>query len=216
MRVLVIDNYDSFVYNLVQYLGQLGADSVVRRNDEISVDDIPGIGAACDPALPRPGHSAARRNLSRRDPPVRRRPADLRCLPRPSGVRRGVRSDRPARARATAREGVAGPPRRPRRAGRSARSVHRDALSLARGRRVDVAVRDRGHRPHRVRRRDGDATPYVADRRRPVPSGVGVDPGRSRDARELARRATDSPRPLDRAPALAAEVEARRLGAFAA
>jgi len=45
MRVLVIDNYDSFVYNLVQYLGQLGADSVVRRNDEIAVDDIPGIAA---------------------------------------------------------------------------------------------------------------------------------------------------------------------------
>ena len=42
MRVLVIDNYDSFVYNLVQYLGQLGAECVVRRNDEISVDDIAG------------------------------------------------------------------------------------------------------------------------------------------------------------------------------
>jgi para-aminobenzoate synthetase component 2 len=34
MRVLVVDNYDSFVYNLVQYLAQLGADCVVRRNDE--------------------------------------------------------------------------------------------------------------------------------------------------------------------------------------
>ena len=33
MRVLVVDNYDSFVYNLVQYLAQLGADTVVRRND---------------------------------------------------------------------------------------------------------------------------------------------------------------------------------------
>lgn len=37
MRILVIDNYDSFVFNLVQYLGQLGADCEVRRNDEISV-----------------------------------------------------------------------------------------------------------------------------------------------------------------------------------
>ena len=35
-RVLVVDNYDSFVFNLVQYLGQLGADVVVRRNDEVS------------------------------------------------------------------------------------------------------------------------------------------------------------------------------------
>jgi len=38
-RILVVDNYDSFVYNLVQYLGQLGADVDVRRNDEISVED---------------------------------------------------------------------------------------------------------------------------------------------------------------------------------
>jgi anthranilate synthase/aminodeoxychorismate synthase-like glutamine amidotransferase len=38
-RVLVIDNYDSFVYNLVQYLGELGADPVVFRNDEITVDE---------------------------------------------------------------------------------------------------------------------------------------------------------------------------------
>jgi anthranilate synthase/aminodeoxychorismate synthase-like glutamine amidotransferase len=36
-RVLVIDSYDSFVYNLVQYLGELGADPVVRRNDEIDL-----------------------------------------------------------------------------------------------------------------------------------------------------------------------------------
>jgi anthranilate synthase/aminodeoxychorismate synthase-like glutamine amidotransferase len=37
-RVLVVDNYDSFVYNLVQYLGQLGAEPVVYRNDTIDVD----------------------------------------------------------------------------------------------------------------------------------------------------------------------------------
>lgn len=37
MRVLVIDSYDSFVYNLVQYLGELGADPVVVRNDETTV-----------------------------------------------------------------------------------------------------------------------------------------------------------------------------------
>ena len=38
--VLVIDNYDSFTYNLVQYLGELGAEVVVRRNDEVSINDI--------------------------------------------------------------------------------------------------------------------------------------------------------------------------------
>ena len=38
-RILVIDNYDSFVYNLVQYLGELGAEPIVVRNDELTVDD---------------------------------------------------------------------------------------------------------------------------------------------------------------------------------
>ena len=38
--ILVIDNYDSFTYNLVQYLGELGADVTVRRNDQISVSDV--------------------------------------------------------------------------------------------------------------------------------------------------------------------------------
>jgi para-aminobenzoate synthetase component 2 len=40
MRVLVVDNYDSFVYNLVQYLAQLGADTTVRRNDEVDLDEL--------------------------------------------------------------------------------------------------------------------------------------------------------------------------------
>ncbi len=39
-RVLVIDNYDSFTYNLVQYLGELGAQIEVHRNDAITVDEI--------------------------------------------------------------------------------------------------------------------------------------------------------------------------------
>ncbi|HEY3384515.1 MAG TPA: aminodeoxychorismate/anthranilate synthase component II [Vicinamibacterales bacterium] len=40
MRVLVIDNYDSFTYNLVQYLGELGAELDVHRNDRVSVEAI--------------------------------------------------------------------------------------------------------------------------------------------------------------------------------
>ncbi len=44
-RVLVIDNYDSFVFNLVQYLGELGAEPLVFRNDERSVAEL----AALDP-----------------------------------------------------------------------------------------------------------------------------------------------------------------------
>lgn len=38
-RILVIDNYDSFVFNLVQYLGQLGVEVDVRRNDDVTVDE---------------------------------------------------------------------------------------------------------------------------------------------------------------------------------
>lgn len=40
MRVLVIDNYDSFTYNLVQFLGELGAELEVVRNDQLSVDEL--------------------------------------------------------------------------------------------------------------------------------------------------------------------------------
>lgn len=51
MRILVIDNYDSFVYNLVQYLAQLGAECVVRRNDVV----LPGDVTAADAVLISPG-----------------------------------------------------------------------------------------------------------------------------------------------------------------
>ena len=40
VNVVMVDNYDSFTYNLVQYLGELGADVTVVRNDQITVDDI--------------------------------------------------------------------------------------------------------------------------------------------------------------------------------
>jgi para-aminobenzoate synthetase component II len=61
MRVLVVDNYDSFVYNLVQYLAQLGADTVVRRNDEVDpaeLDDVDGVLISPGPGTPeRAGRS---------------------------------------------------------------------------------------------------------------------------------------------------------------
>jgi anthranilate/para-aminobenzoate synthase component II len=40
IQLLMVDNYDSFTYNIVQYFGELGADVTVVRNDEITVDEI--------------------------------------------------------------------------------------------------------------------------------------------------------------------------------
>jgi len=53
-RVLVVDNYDSFVYNLVQYLAQLGADVDVRRNDAVgSIDGYDGVLISPGPGTPQ-------------------------------------------------------------------------------------------------------------------------------------------------------------------
>jgi para-aminobenzoate synthetase component 2 len=75
MRVLVIDNYDSFVYNLVQYLAQLGADVTVRRNDADGLldelDAVDGVLVSPGPGTPeRAGASveAIRRSADRRLP----------------------------------------------------------------------------------------------------------------------------------------------------
>ena len=54
MKLLVIDNYDSFTYNLVQYLGELGATSDVVRNDAISVDEVGRRGAEAIVISPGP------------------------------------------------------------------------------------------------------------------------------------------------------------------
>jgi len=53
--VLVIDNYDSFTYNLVQYLGELGATLVVRRNDEASLEQLRGLTPGRVVISPGPG-----------------------------------------------------------------------------------------------------------------------------------------------------------------
>jgi para-aminobenzoate synthetase component 2 len=55
MRILVVDNYDSFVFNLVQYLGQLGAECVVVRNDEVTpneADKFDGVLISPGPGTP--------------------------------------------------------------------------------------------------------------------------------------------------------------------
>jgi len=55
VKILVVDNYDSFVYNLVQYLGQIGAECTVVRNDEITVErarDFDGVLISPGPGTP--------------------------------------------------------------------------------------------------------------------------------------------------------------------
>jgi para-aminobenzoate synthetase component II len=56
ITILVVDNYDSFVYNLVQYLGELGAKVVVRRNDDVSSRDVASLGVDGVLISPGPGH----------------------------------------------------------------------------------------------------------------------------------------------------------------
>ena len=55
IKVAVVDNYDSFVYNLVQYLGELGADPVVVRNDAVDIGGLRALAAAALVVSPGPG-----------------------------------------------------------------------------------------------------------------------------------------------------------------
>jgi len=63
MRLLIVDNYDSFTYNLVQYLGELGAEVEVVRNDEADVDTLMGRGGMGREGMARGG--MARGNMVR-------------------------------------------------------------------------------------------------------------------------------------------------------
>ena len=60
---VLIDNYDSFTYNLFHYLGELGAEIDVRRNDALTVEEALAHGAAGDRHLARPLRSRSRRHL---------------------------------------------------------------------------------------------------------------------------------------------------------
>ena len=58
MTVLLIDNYDSFTYNLAQFLGELGAEVLVRRNDEITLQGIEALNPSAIVISPGPGTPA--------------------------------------------------------------------------------------------------------------------------------------------------------------
>ena len=67
-RILVIDNYDSFVYNLVQYLGELGAEPIVHRCDALTLDDVDAIepdGVLISPGPGRPSDAGISNDVIR-------------------------------------------------------------------------------------------------------------------------------------------------------
>ncbi len=105
-RVLVIDNYDSFTYNLVQYLGELGAEVEAVRNDRASVDELLDARlrarASSRPGPCTPDEAGISLEVVRAH--ARGGHPDARRLPRPPGARAGVRrARRPATRRCTAR-----------------------------------------------------------------------------------------------------------------
>lgn len=61
MKILVIDNYDSFVYNIAQILGELGAEPIVVRNNQITLEEIKAMNPDGIVISPGPGHPADRR-----------------------------------------------------------------------------------------------------------------------------------------------------------
>lgn len=61
MKILVIDNYDSFVYNIAQILGELGAEPIVVRNNQITLENIKAMNPDGIVISPGPGHPADRR-----------------------------------------------------------------------------------------------------------------------------------------------------------
>jgi anthranilate synthase/aminodeoxychorismate synthase-like glutamine amidotransferase len=85
--VLVIDNYDSFVYNLVQYLGELGAEPVVHRHDAVTIEEMDAIAPDAVLISPGPGRprdaggsNAAIRHFGERGVPVLGVCLGLQCI----------------------------------------------------------------------------------------------------------------------------------------
>jgi hypothetical protein len=109
--ILVLDNYDSFTYNLVQYLGELGRDMRVARNDALTVDDVRALAPDGIVISPGPGHPDRRRHLARADPAAS---TPRRSSGSASAIRRSARPSGHggAGAEADARQDVADPARR--------------------------------------------------------------------------------------------------------
>ena len=89
--ILLIDNYDSFTYNLYHYFGELGAEVQVYLNDKISLDEIEALGPEKIVISPGPCTPQRSGDFLRHDQALRRAHSDPRRLFRPSIHRRGLR-----------------------------------------------------------------------------------------------------------------------------
>ena len=204
MRVLVIDNYDSFTYNLVQYLGELGAEVEVVRNDKATVAEL--LERRPDRLVISPGPCT---------------PADAgisieasRAFPEAGIPTLGVCLGHQAMVEAFGGRTIRGEPIH----GKDAEIDHDGAGIFAglpnplRGGRYHSLIADPELPAElertrlRRRRRDGGPPSRAARDRRPVPPRVGADAGRQAAARELPRRGlrrcptTSSPARSTRSP----------------
>ena len=188
-RVLVIDNYDSFVYNLVQYLGELGAEPVVHRHDAVTLDELRGLEPDAVLVSPGPGRpedagvskDAIAATSASAGVPVLGVCLGHQCIGQLYGGD-VVRAERVMHGKTsevshTGRRRV----RRPRGA------VHRDPLPLARRRRRDRPRLPRGDGRDGRRHRHGPAPPRVPDPGRAVPPRGDPHRRRPRPAAQLPR-----------------------------
>ena len=129
--VFVLDNYDSFTYNLVQYMGELGAEMIVRRNDEITLDEVEALNPErilISPGPCTPQEAGISMDLIRHFAgklPI------LGRLPRPSGHRRRLRRQGHPRPEPDARQDQRGRARRPHHLRRNPHPRYRHPLPLA-------------------------------------------------------------------------------------
>ena len=184
--IVLIDNYDSFTFNLFHYLGGLGADVVVHRNDKISAADVMASepdAIVLSPGPCTPNEAGICLDLIEQGLADH---SDPRRLPRSSGDRPGLRRQSGARD-ADARQAVGHQSHEHRRVSRHQRAVQGDALSFAGGRARQHAGRT--DRQCRDRRSSGDGADArkPAGARRAIPSREHRLRARPSDAEEFSR-----------------------------
>ena len=182
--LLLIDNYDSFTYNLFHYLGELGAEVDVHRNDALSADEALALAPQGIVISPRPVRSGSRRHLPGAHRKGGRPGATARGLPwapsdRPGVRRQGGRAPRAKHGKVSTithdGSGILASIPSPFQATRyHSLMVNRDGWPLP-----------ARHGRKRGRRRAGPATPRAADLRRAVPPGEHRHPARPCAAPQL-------------------------------